>query len=143
MAQSPTANAGGSARKNLATMILSRVIVAALLVTGAIPMTSSPVAAQPATKADNAGKESDLTREFEKLNSSGTCKVIRAGIWKPFAESRVAVRLSCGGKKQDRVVGKQHEDAMLSVALAAMSTGKPVLVGPLFGDLESLILVSD
>jgi hypothetical protein len=108
--------------------MLPLIACAALLLAGAVVLTSPPTTV-PAVAQQF--KEEDLTKELEKQRDAGTCKVATAGILTHFFatgnEPRVVVSMQCGDRRPSRLVPKAKEQAMLDIALAAMSTGKSVV----------------
>jgi hypothetical protein len=93
---------------------------AAVLLTGLMMVTSSPVTAQSA-------KQKEALLKFQKSRDEPPCKVSAAGYIFPLT-NEVFVEASCPGKQEPVLATspKGRDQGILEVALAAMSTGKQV-----------------
>jgi hypothetical protein len=118
--------------------ILSLTACAAIFLAGGVAVISIPAAAQSAKEKDA------LAKEVRGKRAEEACKVIGAGFL--LAPDNGYVEISCPGKEPFTAFSpaKGGGQEILSVALAAISTGKPVhvAVNPGFPTIRYLILVN-
>jgi hypothetical protein len=111
--------------------ILAVIACGAIVFAGSIVVTSSPVLAQFGKK--NQPSKSAIINEFQKKRSGsgGTdCKIIAAGFVNIATIGEgVVVQVLCPGNNAQPEAGvapQGREQEVLSIALASMTSGKPV-----------------
>jgi hypothetical protein len=114
----------------------------AVLVVVAGSVISSPATAQATKKAQPSKRIDAITKEFQKRRAAGECKVIAAGFFTFLDTPMTVVQVVCPGNSQPDfgIAPTGREQEILSIAMAAMNTGKSVLWGEEQGTISVIVL---
>jgi hypothetical protein len=124
--------------------LIAVIACVAIFIAAVIAVMSSPATAQ-FKKTQSAKKGDAIGKELQTKRDAGDCKVTAAGYFSLFGTPETFIEVACaGGSPIQTVAPKGQEQAVLSVALAAMSTGRPVAFAAVDdnGPVGMLILLS-
>jgi hypothetical protein len=121
--------------------ILSVITCGAIFLAWDSAVISSPATAQATKKAQPSKRIDAIAKEFQKRRAAGECKVIAAGFITLFDTPMTVVQVKCPGNSEPDfgIAPTGREQEILTIALDAMNTGKPVLWGQEQGTITGIV----